>query len=116
MAQALGAGRSLAEHIGRQELLLLLDNFEQVVAAAPELSSLLSTCPNLHLLVSSRELLRIQGEVEYAVPPLAEPDAVELFCSRANLESPRKTSRSFAAGFSTTSHSASSLQQHAPVS
>ena len=87
MAQALGAGRSLADHIGRQELLLLLDNFEQVVAAAPELSGLLSACPNLHLLVSSRELLRIQGEVEYAVPPLAGPEAVELFCTRANVES-----------------------------
>ena len=86
ISQALGASRALAEHVGRRELLLLLDNFEQVVGAAPELSSLLSACPNLHLLVSSRELLRVQGEVEFAVPPLAEPEAVELFCARASFE------------------------------
>jgi predicted ATPase len=86
ISQALGARDGAADHIGRRELLLLLDNFEQVVDAAPELSTLLTTCPNLRLLVTSRELLRVQGEVEYAVPPLAERDAVELFCTRANLE------------------------------
>ena len=57
-------------------MLLLLDNLEQVIDAAPELSELLTACPNLTLLVTSRELLRIQGEVEYAVPPLAEHEAV----------------------------------------
>jgi predicted ATPase len=66
-------------------MLLLLDNLEQVIEAAPELSSLLSACPNLTLLVTSRELLRISGEVEYAVPPLAEPEAVSLFCERSQL-------------------------------
>ena len=68
-------------------MLLLLDNLEQVIDAAPQLSELLSSCPNLTLLVTSRELLRIQGEVEYAVPPLAEPEAVSLFCERSQLES-----------------------------
>ena len=67
-------------------MLLLLDNLEQVIDAAPELSELLASCPNLTLLVTSRELLRIQGEVEYAVPPLAEPEAVSLFCERSQLE------------------------------
>ena len=57
-----------------------------MVEAAPELSQLLEACPNLRLLVTSRELLRISGEVEYPVPPLAEPEAVELFCERARLE------------------------------
>src|SRR5439155_22439575 len=42
-------------------------------------------CVNLKLLVTSRELLRIGGEVEYPVPPLAEPEAVELFCTRSRL-------------------------------
>ncbi len=42
-----------------------------MIDCAPELSELLTACPNLNLLVTSRELLRIQGEVEYAVPPLA---------------------------------------------
>jgi len=86
VAQTLGAKDGLVEHVGERELLLLLDNFEQVVEAAPELSKLLEACPNLRLLVTSREVLRIQGEVEYPVPPLAEPEAVELFCVRAQLE------------------------------
>jgi predicted ATPase len=85
VAQSLGAKTGLVEHIGERELLLLLDNLEQVVASAPELASLVEACPNLQLLVTSRELLRVRGEVEYAVLPLAEPDAVELFCSRAGL-------------------------------
>jgi hypothetical protein len=86
VAQTLGAKDGLAEHIGERELLLLLDNFEQVVEAASELGSLLESCPNLRLLVTSRELLRIRGEVEYSVPPLAQPDAVELFCARSQLQ------------------------------
>ena len=85
IAQTLGAKDDLAFHIAERELLLLLDNLEQVIEAAPELSALLSVCPNLTLLVTSRELLRVSGEVEYAVPPLAEPDAVSLFCERSQL-------------------------------
>jgi len=86
VAQTLGAKAGLAEHIGERELLLLLDNFEQVVEAAPGLGSLLETCPNLRLLVTSRELLRIRGEVDYPVPPLIGSEAVELFCNRSRLE------------------------------
>ena len=86
IAQTLGAKDGLAEHISERELLLLVDNLEQVIEAAPELSSLLTACPNLSVLVTSRELLRISGEVEYPVPPLAEPEAVSLFCERAHVE------------------------------
>jgi NB-ARC domain-containing protein len=86
IAQTLGAKDELAEHIGEREMLLLIDNLEQVVEAAPELSRLLQACPNLTLLCTSRELLRVQGEVEYAVPPLASSDAVSLFCERSHLE------------------------------
>ena len=86
IGRTLGAKDGLADHIGERELLLLLDNLEQVVAAAPELTSLLETCPNLKLLVTSRELLRVRGEVEYPVLPLADPEAVELFCARARAE------------------------------
>jgi predicted ATPase/serine/threonine protein kinase/DNA-binding CsgD family transcriptional regulator len=80
-----------------KHLLLVLDNFEQVVEAALELSSLLTTCPGLKLLVTSRERLRISGEHEFLVSPLTlpnldlEPDcaalmqnpAVALFVERA---------------------------------
>ncbi len=64
----------------------MLDNLEQVVDAAPELAALVEACPNLHVLVTSRELLRVRGEVEYEVLPLADPEAVELFATRAQLE------------------------------
>jgi predicted ATPase/class 3 adenylate cyclase len=86
IAQAVGAKDGLAEHVGERELLLLLDNLEQVVGAAPELASLVEACPNLSLLVTSRALLRVRGEVEYPVPPLAEVEAVELFGARSRLE------------------------------
>jgi predicted ATPase len=85
VAQTLGAKGPVAEHVGANEMLLLLDNFEHVVDAAPELGGLLQTCANLRLLVTSRERLRVAGEVEYAVPPLAEPEAVELFTARSGI-------------------------------
>jgi predicted ATPase len=86
VAQTFGATDGLADHIGERELLLLLDNLEQVIGAAPDLAGLVEACPNLHLLVTSRELLRVRGEVEYAVEPLAQNDAVSLFCERSQLE------------------------------
>ena len=64
---------------------MTLDNFEHVIDAAAELSALLGMCRNLHLLVTSRELLRLQGEVEYQVPPLDESEAEELFSARSRL-------------------------------
>jgi hypothetical protein len=54
--------------------LLLLDNFEQVVTAAPLLSALLASCPSLKIFVTSRALLNLSGEYEYPVPPLMTPD------------------------------------------
>ncbi len=90
IAQILGARDGLAEHIGEREMLLLLDNLEQVIEAAPELSALLTACPNLTFLCTSRELLRVQGEVEYSVPPLASSEAVALFSERSGLESSRE--------------------------
>jgi predicted ATPase len=86
VAQTVGAKDGIARHIGEREMLLVLDNFEQVVEAAPGLPDLLEACPSLRLLVTSRELLRVRGEVEYAVPPLAGYEAVALFCTRSGLE------------------------------
>jgi predicted ATPase/class 3 adenylate cyclase/DNA-binding CsgD family transcriptional regulator len=86
IAQTLGireaAGQSLLEHLKRElhqkQLLLVLDNFEQVVSAALQLVDLLATCPRLKLLVTSREVLRVRAEREFAVPPLAVPDLTHL--------------------------------------
>jgi len=86
IAQTLGAKQELAAHIGEKQLLLVLDNLEQVVESAVELAALLRVCANLRLLVTSRELLRVDGEVVYPVPALADPEAVELFCARAGIE------------------------------
>jgi len=86
VAQTLEATQEPAEHIGEKQLLLVLDNLEQVVESAVELAALLRACPKLCMLVTSRELLRVDGEVVYAVPALAEPEAVALFCARARVE------------------------------
>ena len=64
----------LAAAIGEGRLLLVLDNLEQVVAAAPELSALVRACPNLTILATSRTRLRVRGEQEYPVAPLPVPE------------------------------------------
>ena len=58
-----------------RNLLLVLDNFEQVIAAAPSVAELLSAAPRLKVLVTSREPLHIYGEYEYLVIPLRLPEA-----------------------------------------
>ena len=86
ISETLAAGGDLDEHIGARRLLIVLDNFEQVIEAAPHLGALLAKCPRLTMLVTSRETLRVQAEVEFAVPPLVEGDAVALFSARSGLE------------------------------
>ncbi len=86
IAQTLGikeAGeRSLLDllqaYVQDKHLLLLLDNFEQVVTAAPWLADLLAVCPHLKILVTSRAVLHIRAEHEFPVPPLALPDLTHL--------------------------------------
>jgi predicted ATPase/DNA-binding CsgD family transcriptional regulator len=75
--ESLPARERITNALHRRELLLLLDNFEQVVAASPELAALLQACPRLKLLVTSRTPLHLTGERLIAVPPLSLPDAEE---------------------------------------
>ena len=69
---------SLKAFLRDKRLLLLLDNFEQVLAAAPALVELLLACPSLKILVTSRAVLHVKGEYEFAVPPLSLPDPLHL--------------------------------------
>ena len=86
-ARALGGGQ-LAEVVGDRRLLLLLDNFEHVIGAAPEVAGLLAACPRLDVLVTSRERLRVAGEQVYPVPMLERGDSRQLFVARARAAEP----------------------------
>ncbi|HEX9440456.1 MAG TPA: AAA family ATPase, partial [Roseiflexaceae bacterium] len=93
---------SLRDYLRARQLLLVLDNFEQVAEATPLVAELLTAAPGLRVLITSRALLQVYGEHEYAVPPLALPDpehlppiaeltdsaAVALFVARACAVSP----------------------------
>jgi predicted ATPase len=86
---------TLIAHLGPTRRLLVLDNFEHVLEAADAIGALLLAAPNVHVLVTSRVLLHLSGEQEFALPPLALPErdstaaeqarseAVELFARRA---------------------------------
>jgi predicted ATPase/class 3 adenylate cyclase len=78
IAQALGVsqagGQSLSAYLEPKELLLLLDNFEQIISGAGALAEMLAHSPRVKVLVTSREPLRIAGEQVFPVPPLALPD------------------------------------------
>jgi predicted ATPase/uncharacterized protein HemY/DNA-binding XRE family transcriptional regulator len=93
---------TLAAAIGEREMLLVLDNLEQILPAAPGITRLLARCPQLKALVTSRAALRVRGEHRFPLAPLAFPDpdtlptlveavsypAVALFCQRAQAINP----------------------------
>ena len=100
IAQRLGlrhtGGRAIADALCgylaraiRARTLLLLDNFEHVLAAAPLLGALLEAAAPLQILVTSRAVLHVSGEHEYPVPPLPVPRAVDLFVQRATATRPQ---------------------------
>ncbi|HYO50950.1 MAG TPA: helix-turn-helix domain-containing protein, partial [Chloroflexia bacterium] len=104
IAQALGVRESgdqpladaLKSYLRARQMLLVLDNFEQVTAAAPVVGELLSAAPELKIIVTSREVLRLYGEQDVPVPPMAVPgaeqvngnwthyEALQLFSERAS--------------------------------
>jgi predicted ATPase/transcriptional regulator with XRE-family HTH domain len=94
---------SIVAAIARRRMLLVLDNMEQVLAAAPQIGELLAAAPRLAILATSREALRLRGEREWPLPPLPLPDtgkaidlaeettpaAIQLFVARAEANDPR---------------------------
>jgi predicted ATPase/transcriptional regulator with XRE-family HTH domain len=110
IAQALGVkeagGKVLSErlyiHLKEKQVLLVLDNFEHVMAAAPSIQGLLASCARLSVLATSREALHLLGEQQFPVPPLESPSfarpqsleslsrnpSVALFVERARLVRP----------------------------
>ena len=101
-AQLSGSLHLLRDYLRDRSLLLVLDNFEQVVGAGIQIAELLQTAPKTKIIVSSRELLQVYGEYPFAVPALGLPDAehppplealsgysaVELFVERAQAIQP----------------------------
>jgi predicted ATPase/DNA-binding CsgD family transcriptional regulator len=77
----------LAAALGSQEWLVVLDNCEHLLAAAPDVGQVLAACPRLRVLATSRERLRLSAEQEFPVPPLAMPgpaEVADLGCLAAN--------------------------------
>lgn len=111
IAQVLGAressGRPLIEtlkdYLQDKTMLLFLDNLEQVIAAAPLIAELLAAAPGLKILVTSRTVMQLRGEHEFAVPPLktldpldlpalarlVDNESIRLFVERAQAANPR---------------------------
>jgi len=83
VAQAIGAPDDLNRFLRGRELLLLLDNFEHLLAAAPVVSGVLAASAQVHVLVTSRAPLRVTGEHEYPLEPLPQKQAAALFVERA---------------------------------
>jgi predicted ATPase/DNA-binding SARP family transcriptional activator len=75
--EATDAAAAVTEHLRPRRLLLVLDNLEHLLPAAPALSRLVASCAELTVLVTSRTVLRVRDEVQYQVPPLPLPDAEE---------------------------------------
>ncbi len=83
IARTIGAREDLAGSLRGKELLLLVDNFEHLLDAAPSVAELLSGASGIRVLATSRSPLRISGEVEYPLEPLPPTDAVALFAERS---------------------------------
>ncbi len=77
---------SLQSHLSGQELLLILDNLEHLIESAPLIAGLLTACPFLTVLATSRALLNLSGERDFAVPPLPLPALPSSWAERAAMD------------------------------
>jgi predicted ATPase/class 3 adenylate cyclase len=85
---SVGADDGLIDYVANKRLLVLLDNFEQVVEAAPAVSALVGGTPHAKVLVTSREPLHVESERRYPVEPLRDADAEILFVERGSAVAP----------------------------
>ena len=88
IAKATGARAELKPHLEGKRALLVLDNFEHLLAAAPVVADLLAAAGGVSVLATSRARLGLAAEAEYGVPALASLEAVSLFQARARLRDP----------------------------
>jgi predicted ATPase/DNA-binding XRE family transcriptional regulator len=105
---------ALHAHLRDKRLLLVVDNFEHLLEAAPEVSGLIESCPSLTVLVASRAPLRVRGEQEYSVPPLELPASTRDVRVEEVLDSPSgrllvERARAVSSTFSLTKANASAV-------
>src|SRR5262249_3178622 len=85
------AAEQLVTYLQPRWLLLVLDNLEHLLLAAPGIADLVTRCPSLTVLATSRVVLRVSGEHDVPVDPLPAAEAVQLFVARARAVSPTFT-------------------------
>ena len=105
---------SLVDHLRSKHLLLVLDNLEHLLEAAPEVAALVEGCPGLVVLATSRAPLRVKGEQEYPIPPLALPASTRVPSEEGVLASPSgmlfaERARAASPGFKLTPENAASV-------
>ncbi|MDQ4126818.1 MAG: helix-turn-helix domain-containing protein [Actinomycetota bacterium] len=109
-------GEALVDHLREKNLLLVLDNFEHLLEAAPEVAGLIEACPDLVVLATSRAPLRVRGEREYPVPPLSLPPSTRPSTSDDIIVSPSvrlflERARAVSPGFEITGENAGAVAQ-----
>ncbi|CAA9443199.1 MAG: hypothetical protein AVDCRST_MAG01-01-3849, partial [uncultured Rubrobacteraceae bacterium] len=113
-AQGRTPTEALVDHLRDSGLLLVLDNLEHLLEAAPEVSALVEGCPGLVVLATSRAPLRVRGEQEYPMPPLALPASTRSPSEEGVLESPSgklfaERARAASSGFAITRENAAAV-------
>ncbi len=96
LGSELNVMKQVIAYLSEKELLLVLDNFEHLIAGAMEVNTLLRECPKLHCLATSRELLQISGEQTFVVPPLSVPPSASASGNISRLPLPMKKKDSIA--------------------